>query len=183
MTGRRPSNAFPPTSSTRCSRRSLIAGPFKAAKVIAKGTARRARRGHRQDLFQCRSRRCSADKGRKGAAGPHRNFARRFARHDRGRRHSDRARRRQFARGAGRAPDGQGLRLRRSSAADRLRGQDPDRRWRRLSRKATFFRSTAPPAKFMPAKSRPPPSEIVQVLIEKTLDAQEEPDLPKLRAS
>ena len=52
-------------------------------------------------------------KRRKGAARPQRNLARRPARHDRGGRHHHRPRRRQFARGACRPPDGQGLCLRR----------------------------------------------------------------------
>ena len=63
----------------------------------------------------------AAAEGRKGSARPQRNLARRFARHDRRRRHSHGQRRRQFARGAGRPADGQGLRLRRERVADRLR--------------------------------------------------------------
>ena len=55
--------------------------------------------------------------GRKSPAGARRDFAGRFARHDRRRRHPDGARRREFARGAGRAPDGQSLRVRRERAA------------------------------------------------------------------
>ena len=53
------------------------------------------------------------NKGEKVSARPHRDFARRLARHDRGGRHHHRARRRQFARGARCPPNGQGLRLRR----------------------------------------------------------------------
>ena len=53
----------------------------------------------------------AAEEGRKSLARPRRDFAGRFARHDRGGRHFDRARRREFACGARRAADGQGLRL------------------------------------------------------------------------
>ena len=58
----------------------------------------------------------AVDGGREGparAAGPRRDLAGRSARHDRGRRHPHRPRRRVLARGAGRPADGQGLRLRR----------------------------------------------------------------------
>ena len=54
---------------------------------------------------------------RKGFARPHRDVAGRFARHDRGRRNSHRARRCFVARRVGRATDGQGLRLRRRGIA------------------------------------------------------------------
>ena len=111
----------------------------QSRQVHRHGPARRSRRGLRQDLFQRRSRRRGRRQGREGAARPQRNLAGRFARHDRRRRHPHRQGRRQFARGARRPPDGQGLRLRRQRAADRLRRQDHDRRRRRPSRKATFL--------------------------------------------
>ena len=75
--------------------------------------------------------------GREGAARPRRDVARGSARHDRGRRHPHRARRRVVARGAGRAADGQGLRLRRGGGRSRLpgahgEGRRPDVQGRRL---------------------------------------------------
>ena len=90
----------------------------KAAKCIAQGLPAGPGRGFRQDLSQRRPRGGGSGEGRKGAARPQRNFARRFARHDCRRRHSDGERRRQFARGAGGPADGQGLRLRRRRVAD-----------------------------------------------------------------
>jgi pyruvate,orthophosphate dikinase len=87
----------------------------KAAKMHRQRVARRPRRGLRQDLFERRPRGRRRREGRKSAARAQRNLARRPARDDRRRRHSDRQRRREFARGAGGAPDGQGLRLRRGA--------------------------------------------------------------------
>ena len=65
----------------------------KKAEGDRDGSARRSRRGVRQDLFQRRPRGRSRREGREGPARPHRDVARRSARHDRGRRHSHRARR------------------------------------------------------------------------------------------
>ena len=87
--------------------------------------ARRPRRRLRQDLPQRRPRRRRRREGRKSAARPQRNLARRSARHDRRRRHSHRQGRRLLARRARRPADGQGLRLRRQRAADRLRRRRP----------------------------------------------------------
>ena len=83
-----------------------------------------SRRGFWQNLFQCRSRRRRRGEGRKSAARAQRNQPGRFARHDRGRRHSHRARRCLVARRAGRASDGQSLHLRRGRVANRLREKD-----------------------------------------------------------
>ena len=77
--------------------------------------ARRPRRGHRQNLFQRRPRRDAAEKGEKVLLVRVETSPGRFARHDRGGRHSHRARRCQFARGARRPADGQSLRLRRGA--------------------------------------------------------------------
>ncbi len=101
-------------------------------------SSRRSRRCFRQDLPQRRSRRRRGGEGRKGSARPQRNEPGRFARHDRGRRHPHRERRRLLARGARRAADGQGLHLRRIGVADRLREEDrlrrrPDFQGRRFS--------------------------------------------------
>ena len=96
--------------------------------------AGRSRRGLRQDLLQRRSRRGSGGEGQEGAARPRRDLARGSARHDRGRRHPDGARRRVLARGARGPPDGQGLRVRRRGAAGRLRQAHAHRRRHDLQR-------------------------------------------------
>ena len=90
--------------------------------------AGRSRRGLRADLSQRRTRRRCRRQGREGAARPRRNVAGRSARHDRGRRHPDRARRRVVTRGARRPADGQGLRLRRRGGRGRLPGAHRDGR-------------------------------------------------------
>ena len=82
----------------RCIARGLPAGPGAASGKMYLN-AERAVEG--------------AAQGREGPAGPQRDLARRPARHDRRRGHSDGQGRRQLARGAGRPADGQGLRLRR----------------------------------------------------------------------
>ena len=75
------------------------------------GTPGRAGRGLGPDLPECRSRRDGRREGAESPARPRRDVARGSARHDRGRRHPHRARRRVVARGARRPADGQGLRL------------------------------------------------------------------------
>ena len=70
----------------------------------------------------------AADKGEKVLLVRDRDLARGSARHDRGRRHPHRARRRVVARGAGRPADGQGLRLRRGGGRSRLPGADGEGR-------------------------------------------------------
>ena len=66
-----------------------------------------------------RRRGCPARPSRRtGPSRSHRNIAGRPSRHDRRRRNSHSARRRFIARGSGRPPDGQGLRLRRQRIAD-----------------------------------------------------------------
>jgi pyruvate,orthophosphate dikinase len=102
-----------PTSSTSCSRPSSILSEVKKAKVIATGLPAGPGAATGKIYFNADRAVPSGGEGRKSSARPRRNFAGRFARHDRGGRHFDRARRRQFARGARRPPDGQGLRLRR----------------------------------------------------------------------
>ncbi len=108
---------------------------IKSAKAIASGLPAGPGRGRRKNLFQRRPRRRGVQCGRKSPARSRGDFTRGFARHDCRRRHSHRARRRQLARGAGGAPDGQGVRLRRQRAPRGLRGQDHDRRRRNLSRR------------------------------------------------
>ncbi len=76
---------------------------------------------------------------RESGSRPHRNFPRRPARHDRGRGHSHFARRRFLARGAGRAADGQGLRLRRIRNRDRLSKTHPLRERRDLEGRRLHF--------------------------------------------
>ena len=88
----------------------------KAAKVIAKGLPAGPGAATGRIYFNADRAVEAAQTRRKSVAGPRRNFAGRSARHDRGRRHFDGARRRQFARGAGGAADGQGLRVRRERA-------------------------------------------------------------------
>ena len=75
--------------------------------------ARRTRGGERAPCPSRRGGGPARPSRRTGSARPHRNIAGRPARHDRRGRHSHCARRRFVARGAGRPPDGQGLRLRR----------------------------------------------------------------------
>ena len=67
-------------------------------------------------------------KGEKVLLVRNRDLARRFARHDRGRRHSHGEGRRQFARGARRSADGQGLRLRRERRSRSITQQNRDSR-------------------------------------------------------
>ena len=111
----------------------LLAPVFDAAEV-GQGEGDRDRpagrsgRGVRPDLPQRRSRRGGGREGREGAARPRRDVAGGSARHDRGRRHPHRARRRVVARGARRPADGQGLRLRRGGGRGRLPGAHGDGR-------------------------------------------------------
>jgi pyruvate,orthophosphate dikinase len=117
--------------------------------------ARGSRRRHRQDLLQRRTRRCRRREGRKGPPRTRRDLARGSPRHDRRRGHPHRPRRRVLARRARRPPDGQGLRVRRRRPPHRLR---QDRRCPSAARsttKATSSRSTARPAPFTAARSRP----------------------------
>ena len=118
-TGKRRSNACRPTQLDQ-----LLAPIFdrksagKAAKAIAKRSSR-PDRARRPDMLYFNADRCGGSapqKGEKVLLVTHRNLSGRFARHDRGGRNSDRARRRFVARGAGRATDGQGLHLRRVAA-------------------------------------------------------------------
>ena len=102
---------------------------MKAAKVIAKGLPAGPGAASGKIYFNADRAVGGRGKGEKVLAGSQRNVTGRFARHDRGRRHSDRQRRSQFACGAGGAPDGQSLCLRRERIADRLRRQDADRGW------------------------------------------------------
>ena len=90
----------------------------KAAKCIAKGLPAGPGAASGKMYLNADRARCRGRQGREGPARPQRNFAGRLARHDCRRRHFDGQRRRQFARGAGGAADGQGLRLRRRRVAD-----------------------------------------------------------------
>ena len=91
---------------------------MKAAKCIAKGLP--AGPGAASGKMYLNADRAvdGRREGRKSPARSQRNFPRRFARHDRLRRHPHRQGRRQFARGARGPSDGQGLRLRRGCVAD-----------------------------------------------------------------
>ena len=85
----------------------------KNAKAIARGLPAGPGAATGKIYFNADRAVAAADKGEKVLLVRGRNFAGRFARHDRGRRHSDRAWRCQFTRGAGRAANGQSLHLRR----------------------------------------------------------------------
>ena len=146
---------------------------IKSAKAIAQGLPAGPGAATGRDLFQRRTRRRSRPQGREGAPGPRRDFARRLARHDRRRGHSDRARRRQFPRRAGGPPDGQGLRLRRQRLAGGLRQQAPWTSAARPSRKGDFLSIDGTTGEVYAGESKTAPSEIVQVLIDKTLEPKE----------
>ena len=118
-----------------------------------------------------------------GPARPRRDVAGRSPRHDRRRRHSDGARRRVVARRAGRAADGQGLRLRRGGARSRLPGAHRQGRRQDLSRKATGCRSTARPGRCSPAASTTAPSEIVAGLIDGDEAARQHREVQELPAA
>ncbi len=143
--------------SAKCIAKGLPAGPGAASGKMYLN-ADRAVRG-------CRQR-------RKGFARPQRNFAGRFARHDRGRRHSDGERRRQFARGAGGAADGQGLRLRRGAL-------QIDYQAKTMTVDGTTYKEgdylsiNGTAGEVYPGEIKTAASEIVQVLVEKSLGAKE----------
>ena len=96
----------------------------KKAKAIATGLPAGPGAATGKIYFNADRAVASRREGRKSFARSRGNFAGRFARHDRGGRHFDRARRREFARGARRAADGQGLRLRRERVAGGLRQEN-----------------------------------------------------------
>ena len=110
----------------------------KKAKAIASGLP--AGPGAASGKIYLNADRAAARRGkrRKGPARAQRNEPGRFARHDRGGRDPDGERRRLLARRARRAPDGQGVHLRRIGVADRLREENrfrgrPDLQGRRFS--------------------------------------------------
>ena len=92
---------------------------IKHAEKNRVGPSRRSRRRHGPHLFQRERGRGGSGQGQ-GAARARGDVAGGHPRHARGGGHPDRARRGELARGAGRAADGQGLRLRRQRAAHRL---------------------------------------------------------------
>ena len=85
----------------------------------------------------------------------------------------DGARRRQFARGPGRAPDGQGLRLRRQRVAGGLSSQDNMTVGGMTFKEGDFLSIDGTAGEVYPGEIKTAPSEIIQVLIAKTLDAKE----------
>ena len=132
----------------------------RKAKVDRQGHQRRPRRGDRQDLLHAERRRSTAaEQGREGRCLVRsETIARRPPRHAGGRRHSHRVRRRVVARGPRQPADGQGLRRRlRRRSRSTTTGAHRDRRRQDASRKATASRSTASPAKCLPARSTTKP--------------------------
>ena len=114
----------------------------------------------------------AAEKGEKVLLVRNETSPGRFARHDRGRRHPHRERRRLLARRTGRAADGQSLHLRRIGFADRLRKENRHAPAARSSKKATSSRSTAPAERFTPAKSPPRRARSSPALLEGDKAAQ-----------
>ena len=117
--------------------------------------ARRSRRGHRPDLFQCQRSGGRIGQGQ-GAPRPRGDFAGRHPRHARGGRHPHRARRRQLARRARRAADGQGLRLRRAARCTSIITRAPSPSADSVFRKGDFLSIDGTSGEVSPARSRRP---------------------------
>ena len=170
--GRRPEPALAADLRSR-----IEAGRRQCRPAAGQGDQRRAGRRLGQDLLPRLRRRAGMAQGQQGQAdpGPPRDQPRGSARHEDRPGHSHRLRRRQLARGPGQPPDGQGLHRRLRRTEHRLCRRHRHRQGQGAARPATRSRSTASPAKCSKDRSETRPSEILQVLITKTLAARARP--------
>ena len=108
---------------------------------------------------------------RKGCARSRGNFSGRSARHDRGRRHPHRARRCVLARRAGRAANGQGLRLRRQRLQIDYQKNTLSANGTTLN-EGDYISIDGTSGEVFAGEVTTAPSEIVQVLVDRSLDAK-----------
>ena len=178
----------PSSSTSSCARRSRRRRRTRAVQRAAparQGPQRRPRRRDRPHRLQRRGRRSRRGARREGHPRAHRDLARGHPRHGRGRGHPHRARRHDQPRGAGRAPDGQGVRRRLRGARDRLHGRArcASPAATTCCARATTSRSTARTGEVFRGRIATEPSEVVRVLIDRSARPGAGAGLPAVRAA
>ena len=111
---------------------------------------------------------------------PDRDLARGHQGHERRRGHPDRARRHDLSRRPGRPADGQGLRRRLRRPRHRLRRTYDDRQGRTF-KEGDWISIDGTTGEVIEGKIHTRPSEVLQVLVEKTLDRRQGARLPDFR--